>query len=189
MATEPRDTAARQTLADLLAGIADDALTADVREHSVSGVFDDSRQVQPDGVFVAIRGTDADGRKFVGDALARGASVLIGEDLPPGGEAIVINVENARATLARLAARWYGLEGPAVRDFRLLAITGTQREDHDGLHDAVDIAGRRAALRLAEHRAIRPLRPQHCGAVDDAGSAATCRSTCASALTVALRRP
>ena len=125
MATQSRDTAARRPLSDLLEGIADRALTPAERALPVSGVFDDSRQVQPGGIFVAIRGTDADGRTFVGDALARGAAVLVGEDLSPDENAVVVNVDNARAALARLAARWYGLDGLATRDFRLIAITGT----------------------------------------------------------------
>ena len=125
MATPECKEAARQTLGTLLAGSADEALPTAEREHPVSGVFDDSRRVRPGGIFVAIRGTAADGRRFLGDALARGASVLIGENLEPVANAIVINVDDARATLARLAARWYGLDTPRSSELRLLGITGT----------------------------------------------------------------
>jgi UDP-N-acetylmuramoyl-L-alanyl-D-glutamate--2,6-diaminopimelate ligase len=112
-------------LGALLGGIVDRALSAAEGERSVTGLFDDSRRVQPGGIFVAIRGTEADGRQFVGDALQRGAGVLIGEDLEPAEQALVINVDDARATLARLAARWHGLDTPGARQLRLLGITGT----------------------------------------------------------------
>lgn len=125
MATPECNQAARQTLGTLLTGIADETLLATERQHSVSGVFDDSRRVLPGGVFVAIQGTATDGRRFLGDALARGASVLIGENLGPVANAIVINVDDPRATLARLAARWYGLDTPRSSELRLLGITGT----------------------------------------------------------------
>jgi UDP-N-acetylmuramyl pentapeptide synthase len=68
----PRSTnVERPTLGALLAGIVDQPLPVTLSERSVSGVFDDSRRVRPGGVFVAIRGTAMDGRRFVGDALTR----------------------------------------------------------------------------------------------------------------------
>ncbi|MFQ5805003.1 MAG: UDP-N-acetylmuramoyl-L-alanyl-D-glutamate--2,6-diaminopimelate ligase [Phycisphaerae bacterium] len=125
MATRDDKEVARRTLGALLAGIADQTLPAAQRGRAVTGLFDDSRRVRPGGIFVAIRGTEADGRRFIGDALERGASVLIGENLAPTGDALVINVDDARATLARLATRWYGLTGPRSNDFHLLGVTGT----------------------------------------------------------------
>ena len=115
----------RPTLAALLAGIVDRTLPAAQRRLVVTGVFDDSRHVRPGGIFVAIRGTATDGRRFVGDALARGASVVIGEGLESTGDAVVINVDDARATLARLAVRWVGLDTRLSNELRLLGITGT----------------------------------------------------------------
>lgn len=127
------------TLGNLLDGIVDDHLCSAQRNRSISGVFDDSRRVLPDGIFVALRGTALDGRRFVNDAISRGAAVVISEDdrlesCPPNdrletGPAMV-RVGDARVALARLAMRWYGLElqdgtstgKPAMR---LLGVTGT----------------------------------------------------------------
>ncbi len=125
MATPDKKDIDRPSLGELLAGIADRTLPAAQRDRTVAGLFDDSRRVQPGGIFVAIPGTVVDGRRFVGDALARGADVLIGEDLEPAGDTLVINVDDARATLARLAARWYGLDTPPADGLCLLGITGT----------------------------------------------------------------
>jgi UDP-N-acetylmuramoyl-L-alanyl-D-glutamate--2,6-diaminopimelate ligase len=122
----PRSTnVERPTLGALLAGIVDQPLPVTLSERSVSGVFDDSRRVRPGGVFVAIRGTAMDGRRFVGDALTRGAAVVIGEELEPVSGALLINVDDARATLARLAVRWAGLDTPPGSNLQVLAVTGT----------------------------------------------------------------
>ena len=115
----------RCSLGELLAGIADGALSAAERGRVVTGLFDDSRLVKPGSVFVAVCGTRADGRAFVADALRRGASVLIGEGLERAAGALVINVDDARAALARLAARWWGLDRPPASAVRLLGVTGT----------------------------------------------------------------
>jgi len=113
------------TLGELLSGLVPDAALASSRELQVSGVYDDSRQVRPGGIFVAIRGTSQDGRQFVAEAVTRGARVVIGEDLAPAASALVINVSNARQVLGRLALRWYGLETGAQSRLRLAGITGT----------------------------------------------------------------
>ena len=124
MATGEEKATAGMTLGTLLAGIVDQPLPYELRALRVTGVHDDSRRVRPGGVFVAMRGTETDGRRFVDDAFARGAAAVIGEGLDPCGERLVLNVSDARAAVARLAARWHGLdEWPA--GFHLLGITGT----------------------------------------------------------------
>jgi UDP-N-acetylmuramoyl-L-alanyl-D-glutamate--2,6-diaminopimelate ligase len=125
MLTPENKSTENPNLKDLLHGIVDRPLPAQARRLNVTGVADDSRQVQPGGIFVAIRGTATDGQRFVGDALTRGAAVVIGEDLEPTGKALVINVADARATLARLAARWSGIDAAVASGLRLLGITGT----------------------------------------------------------------
>ena len=113
------------TLGALFEGIIEAERCGAARERAISGIFDDSRRVQPGGMFVALRGTTADGRRFVQDALARGANVIVGESLDGGGAALTINVEDARQTLARLASRWYGLDRGAAAGLKLVGITGT----------------------------------------------------------------
>jgi UDP-N-acetylmuramyl-tripeptide synthetase len=126
MATrDSNEVAHRPTLGALLAGIVEHSLAPAARQHPVTGLFDDSRRVRPGGMFVALRGTTADGRRFIHDALQRGAAVLLGERLQPTAGALVIDVEDARATLARLAARWYGLDAQPPDKLQLLAVTGT----------------------------------------------------------------
>jgi len=74
-----------KTLGELLDGLVDEQTIHPHHARVVSGVFDDSRRVQPDGIFVALRGSEVDGRRFVGDALHKGAAIVISEGLEPRG--------------------------------------------------------------------------------------------------------
>ncbi|OGK81056.1 MAG: UDP-N-acetylmuramoyl-L-alanyl-D-glutamate--2,6-diaminopimelate ligase [Candidatus Rokubacteria bacterium GWC2_70_16] len=91
---------------------------------AVSGLTYDSRRVAPGDLFVAVPGLKQDGRRYVADALARGASavVLEGPGPLPGGPAAQIVVPSAREALARLADAYYGHPSRALT---LVGITGT----------------------------------------------------------------
>jgi UDP-N-acetylmuramoyl-tripeptide--D-alanyl-D-alanine ligase len=65
----------------------------------------DSREVQPGGVFFALRGAETDGHRFIPDAIARGAAAVVGErrsEIPTGVAGIV--VPDAWEALFSLAA-------------------------------------------------------------------------------------
>src|SRR5207237_10569976 len=75
----------------------------------VTGIAYDSRQVSPGAIFVALRGVNADGAKFVPQAIAKGAVAVIAENARPAGSLVPwVQVPNARAALADLAAEYYG---------------------------------------------------------------------------------
>jgi UDP-N-acetylmuramoyl-L-alanyl-D-glutamate--2,6-diaminopimelate ligase len=114
-----------RTLGELLDGLVDEQTIHPHHARVVSGVFDDSRRVQPDGIFVALRGSELDGRRFVDDALRKGATIVIGEDLEPIDGAVVIAVRDARAALAELAVRWHGLRFEQPDGLTLAGVTGT----------------------------------------------------------------
>ncbi|MCG3129256.1 MAG: UDP-N-acetylmuramoyl-L-alanyl-D-glutamate--2,6-diaminopimelate ligase [Phycisphaerae bacterium] len=113
-----------RTLGTLLEGIVGAAQLAGRAAQIATGVYDDSRRVTPGGIFVALRGTRADGGDFVRDALARGAAVVLGERFAQQDERCIC-VSDARAALATLAARWYGLEQRVGRTLRVAGVTGT----------------------------------------------------------------
>jgi UDP-N-acetylmuramoyl-L-alanyl-D-glutamate--2,6-diaminopimelate ligase len=89
----------------------------------VSGVSADSRAIRPGDVFVAVAGAKDDGMRFVGQAVAAGASAIVAERAPPvplpEGVAIV-KVANARRALAMAAAKVFPRQ-PEV----IAAVTGT----------------------------------------------------------------
>jgi UDP-N-acetylmuramoyl-L-alanyl-D-glutamate--2,6-diaminopimelate ligase len=77
---------------------------------AVTGVCYDSRKVLPGECFVAVAGFKQDGRRFIPDALARGAGLVVleGEDPLAGGAAARVLGPSARAALARLADAYWG---------------------------------------------------------------------------------
>ena len=105
-------------------------LAAAIPVHQVIGKLDrpvesiayDSRRVQKNGLFVAMRGESRDGHEFIGQAIEKGASVIVTEREEKHSRATCLVVENARNALADLSATFYGL--PAQR-LKLAAVTGT----------------------------------------------------------------
>ena len=89
----------------------------------MTGIAYDSRQVKPGAVFVALRGVNADGARFVPQAIANGAIAVVAETAAPAGVSVPwIQVPNARAALAELAAAFYGHPSD---ELALVGITGT----------------------------------------------------------------
>jgi len=91
---------------------------------AVTGLSYDSRKVSPGECFVAVAGLKQDGRRFIPDAFARGAGLVVleGEDPLAGGAAARVLVPSARAALARLADAYWGHPSRALT---LVGITGT----------------------------------------------------------------
>ncbi|MBC7223491.1 MAG: UDP-N-acetylmuramoyl-L-alanyl-D-glutamate--2,6-diaminopimelate ligase [Anaerolineae bacterium] len=113
---------------------------------AVAGFTEDSREVRPGFLFVAIPGVHVDGCRFVPDALARGAAAVVSQREPPAGVTIPwVVVPNARAALAHIAAAWYGHPG---RQMRVVGVTGTDGKTTTAtlIHAALDAAGWKAAL-------------------------------------------
>jgi UDP-N-acetylmuramoyl-L-alanyl-D-glutamate--2,6-diaminopimelate ligase len=91
-------------------------------DRPVESIAYDSRRVQKNGLFVAMRGENRDGHEFIGHAIEKGASVIVAEREEEHSRATCLVVENARSALADLSATFYGL--PAQR-LKLAAVTGT----------------------------------------------------------------
>jgi len=95
-------------------------------DRAVESIAYDSRRVQRDGLFVALRGEKSDGHEFIGQAIEKGATVIVAEraDDPAvtGRRATRVLVENARAAMPDLAARFFNY--PA-RKLKMAGVTGT----------------------------------------------------------------
>jgi UDP-N-acetylmuramoyl-L-alanyl-D-glutamate--2,6-diaminopimelate ligase len=89
----------------------------------IAGLTADSREVKPGWLFAALRGSKADGSRFVADAVAKGAAAILAEhgaQLPVDcGVPLLVAAEPRRA-LALVAARFYGAQPATV-----VAVTGT----------------------------------------------------------------
>jgi len=88
----------------------------------VESIAYDSRRVQRNGLFVALRGEKSDGHQFIEQAVEKGATVIVTEHEVQSPRATCVVVENTRSALADLAATFY--EHPARR-LKLAAVTGT----------------------------------------------------------------
>lgn len=89
----------------------------------VQGISSHSGEVQPGFVFVAIHGTKIDGHHFIDNAIERGAvSLVVEREVPITKKLPVFKVQNSRASLSRLSARWHGYPS---RDLPVIGVTGT----------------------------------------------------------------
>ncbi len=95
----------------------------------VSGIQYDSRKVQRENLFVALKGTGTDGHKFISSAIANGAKVIVIEDdnavpdpmcMHTGTVKVVVS--DTRKALARIAANYYG--HPSTK-MTMIGVTGT----------------------------------------------------------------
>jgi UDP-N-acetylmuramoyl-L-alanyl-D-glutamate--2,6-diaminopimelate ligase len=90
----------------------------------VSAITEDSRQVRPGTLFVAVRGTREDGRRYVSDAIGRGAAavVVVGSADDVTASVPAVAVAEGREAVGVMAARVYG--APSER-LKLAGVTGT----------------------------------------------------------------
>lgn len=112
-----------RNLSDIIEGVAFTELqgAADVE---ITNITADSRQVVPGSLFVAVKGTLADGHNFIDKAIASGAVAIVCEDLPAhtATEAEFIMVADSAAALGQLASNFY--DKPSAK-LKLVGVTGT----------------------------------------------------------------
>src|SRR5437879_10628770 len=83
-------------------------------DREITGLTDDSRRVSPGGLFVAVKGTQSDGHRFLAQAVAAGAGAIVVEKGQVSAEALaalgipVLQVGDSRRALGLLASRFYG---------------------------------------------------------------------------------
>ena len=87
----------------------------------ISGICYDSRLARPGDLFVAVKGFESDGHKFIPKALANGASAVLCEDLSQGNYPY-IQTDDCRLGLALASREFFG--NPAS-EMTLIGITGT----------------------------------------------------------------
>ena len=87
-----------------------------------TGIGVDSRSVERGMLYIAVRGSQADGHRFVPQAISRGAGAILVET-PQGSSATAeILVRDSRRAALALGAAWFGNPG---RDLTLVGVTGT----------------------------------------------------------------
>jgi UDP-N-acetylmuramoyl-L-alanyl-D-glutamate--2,6-diaminopimelate ligase len=86
----------------------------------ITGVTADSRLVRPGYLFAALAGANADGRRFVGEALKAGAAAVLTDEPIEGLSAPVVQACDPRRAYALAAAAFW-----AARPATCVAVTGT----------------------------------------------------------------
>jgi len=89
---------------------------------ATSALTSDSRAVVPGAIYVAVRGSQADGHRFVPDAVRRGAVALVAESEVEGAPVPQAIVRDGRRAAIALGAAWFDHPG---RKLRIVGVTGT----------------------------------------------------------------
>jgi UDP-N-acetylmuramoyl-L-alanyl-D-glutamate--2,6-diaminopimelate ligase len=95
--------------------------TAPPKAQDPTGLGADSRTIRPGMVYVALRGSQVDGHRFVPDAVRRGAAAVVVEAPQQSGVPEIVVRDSHRSALV-LGSAWYG--HPA-RALTLIGVTGT----------------------------------------------------------------
>lgn len=111
-------------LNDLLREIQYTRLVLPKDEVEVKSVNIDSRLVDAGGMFIAIKGTQADGHAYIQAAEEKGATAIVCENIPEKQSPNVayIVVADAQAVAGKIATTFYG--NPS-QQLRLVGVTGT----------------------------------------------------------------
>ncbi|THV59231.1 UDP-N-acetylmuramoyl-L-alanyl-D-glutamate--2,6-diaminopimelate ligase [Flagellimonas alvinocaridis] len=110
-------------LKDILYGVSLSAVSGDTNV-LVNQIHFDSRKVEMDDVFVAVRGTITDGHEYIQKAVDSGAKAIVCEELPE----LLINgvtyskVSDCNSALAIMAANFF--DNPS-KNLKLVGVTGT----------------------------------------------------------------
>ncbi|MEO2053612.1 MAG: UDP-N-acetylmuramoyl-L-alanyl-D-glutamate--2,6-diaminopimelate ligase [Allomuricauda sp.] len=110
-------------LKDILYGVGLNAVSGDTNV-MVNNIHFDSRKVEMDDVFVAVRGTVTDGHNYIQKAVDSGARAIVCEELP---ELMVngvtyLEVTDCNSALAVIASNFY--DNPS-KNLKLVGVTGT----------------------------------------------------------------
>ncbi|MFK7949672.1 MAG: UDP-N-acetylmuramoyl-L-alanyl-D-glutamate--2,6-diaminopimelate ligase [Saprospiraceae bacterium] len=117
-------------LKDILVNIATTQIIGS-QDVKIAKIEFDSRKVEDDSMFVAVKGTQVDGHRFIEKAIKLGANVVICEDLPAEfsrrdfgtSESVTyVQVDNSAKALGKMASNFYG--NPS-KELKLVGITGT----------------------------------------------------------------
>lgn len=110
-------------LQDLLKGL-DVLEQKGASDVDVKSVNIDSRQVTDDGMFIAVKGTVADGHAFIGKAIELGAKAIVCEDMPAelADGVAYVRLASTEQNVGQIATTYYG---DPTSKLKLVGVTGT----------------------------------------------------------------
>ena len=111
------------TLKDILYKVAIEAVKGPT-DIAINKIDFDSRKIEANDVFVAIRGSISDGHDFIEKAIQNGATAVICDAFPDtiNKEVTYVKVKDTNSALAFMAANYFG---EPSKNLKLVGITGT----------------------------------------------------------------
>lgn len=93
-------------------------------EVEISGINIDSRQIKEGHLFVAVKGTQADGHNYIGKAIENGAVAVICETIPENApqNVVFVVVADSEDAVGKVATQFYG---DPTSKLDLVGVTGT----------------------------------------------------------------
>lgn len=110
-------------LKDILYKVSLEAVTGST-DVAINEIHFDSRKVELNDVFVAVRGTISDGHDFIEKAVEKGALAVVCEEMPENviNGVTYVKVKDSQQALAFMAANYY--DNPS-QNLKLVGVTGT----------------------------------------------------------------
>ncbi|MGN0237516.1 MAG: UDP-N-acetylmuramoyl-L-alanyl-D-glutamate--2,6-diaminopimelate ligase [Lepagella sp.] len=116
-------------------------------DKNIIGVHSDSRKVEKDSLFVAVRGVTTDGHKYIPVVASTHVGAIVCEDLPSTLEKGItyVRVANSAEALGVLASAWYGHPSSKLK---LVGVTGTNGKTTTAtlLYEMAKLEGYKAGL-------------------------------------------
>ncbi len=122
------------------------------RSVRISHITDDSREVQPGSLFVAVVGARSDGHQYIGTAIAKGAVAIVGQraDLKLPAHIPYVLVAESRRALAELACAFYDFP---TENLYTVGVTGTNGKTSVSVLSAAVLG--ESALSTTVHNALQ----------------------------------
>ncbi len=91
---------------------------------AITAITFDSRKIEKDSLFIAVKGTLSDGHKYINDTIEKGAIAILCENLPEviDEKITYIKVNNTSAAMGIIAGNFY--DNPS-ENILLVGVTGT----------------------------------------------------------------
>ncbi|MDD6227439.1 MAG: UDP-N-acetylmuramoyl-L-alanyl-D-glutamate--2,6-diaminopimelate ligase [Bacteroidales bacterium] len=116
-------------------------------DRNILSLQSDSRRVEKDGMFVAVRGVTTDGHKYIPMVASASVAAIVCEELPSqiANGITYIRVADSAEALGRLASAWYGHPSHKLK---LVGVTGTNGKTTPAtlLYEMARLEGYKAGL-------------------------------------------
>ncbi|OAV70110.1 UDP-N-acetylmuramoyl-L-alanyl-D-glutamate--LD- lysine ligase [Bacteroidales bacterium Barb6XT] len=124
-----KQSAIKQTmqLSNLLKALPVFSLSGNETGMEITNICSDSRKVSADTLFVAVKGTSADGHTYIRTAIRQGAVAIVCESIPEllpeeSNNVVFIKVKDSAEALGKLLSQWH--DNPSEK-LTLVGVTGT----------------------------------------------------------------